>query len=173
MPRRRFAIALALCFASPASAQEAAPVFTPAQVELVERLESELRCVVCQNQTIADSNAPLAGDMRRLVRERVLEGEGETEVKAFMTARYGEFVLFRPVFAPHTWALWAAPLLALLLGLWLAWRFYGQRGAAEVSTVDHEALSEADEARLAAMLGRTDGSEGELDGNQEPEHSAR
>jgi cytochrome c-type biogenesis protein CcmH len=80
-----------------------------------EALFEELRCVVCQNQSIAQSDADLARDLRQLVRERLAAGENEGEVKAFLVERYGEFILLRPPLRPATYILWLAPLL---LGLW-------------------------------------------------------
>ena len=79
-------------------------------------LFSELRCVVCQNQSIAESDADVARDLRAIVREQISEGRTDGEIKQYLTARYGEFVLLRPVFAWHTLVLWAAPLAALLVG---------------------------------------------------------
>ncbi len=74
-----------------------------------------LRCLVCQNQSIDDSNAPLAKDLRRLVRERLVAGDGDQEVKDYIVARYGDFVLLKPPFKPITYALWLGPGLMLLL----------------------------------------------------------
>jgi cytochrome c-type biogenesis protein CcmH len=85
-------------------------------------LSLELRCLVCQNQSIDDSDAPLAQDLRVLVRARLQAGDTDDEIRAAIVARYGEFVLFRPVFAWHTAPLWLTPLLLMLFGLWLALR---------------------------------------------------
>ena len=74
-----------------------------------ETLVRELRCLVCQNQPIADSNAPLAKDLRRQVREMLLSGSSDSEIYSFMTDRYGDFVLYRPPFVQRTWLLWLAP----------------------------------------------------------------
>lgn len=81
-----------------------------------ERLTFELRCLVCQNQNIADSNADLARDLRDQVREMLLAGKSDEEILTFMTDRYGDFVLYRPSFSPRNWLLWGAPLLFLGLG---------------------------------------------------------
>lgn len=81
-----------------------------------EAIGAELRCVVCQSESIEESGAPIAGDMRRLVRERIKAGDSDAEVKAYLVARYGNYVLMRPPLAPETLALWAAPILALGLG---------------------------------------------------------
>jgi hypothetical protein len=79
----------------------------------------ELRCLVCQGQSIADSNAELAGDMRALVRQRIAAGESPEQVRAWLIERYGDWVSYRPPVEPLTWPLWAAPLLLLLCGAWL------------------------------------------------------
>ena len=85
-------------------------------------LAQELRCLVCQNQSIDDSDAPLARDLRLLVRTRLLAGDSDAQIRSLLAARYGEFVLFRPVMAWHTAFLWLLPLLVLLFGFWLARR---------------------------------------------------
>lgn len=79
-----------------------------------QHISKELRCVVCQNQNIDDSAAPLARDMRLLVRERLTLGDTDDQAKAFLVARYGNFVLLRPPFQPDTWALWLGPLVILV-----------------------------------------------------------
>lgn len=89
----------------------------PKQQESYETLTKELRCLVCQNQTIADSNAELAGDLRRQVYEMLQQGKTEQEIIRFMTDRYGDFVLYKPPFAGKTSLLWIAPVLFLLMGL--------------------------------------------------------
>lgn len=81
-----------------------------------ERLVRDLRCLVCRSESIADSNAPLAADLRREVEELMRAGKTDDEIQAFMTARYGDFVLMRPPVAPRTWLLWAAPALFVVCG---------------------------------------------------------
>src|ERR1700747_2502545 len=91
----------------------------PAQTELdarLKHLETELRCLVCQNQTLADSNAPLAEDLRREVRELAKSGKSDTEIKQYLIARYGDFVLYRPPLQWNTWLLWLGPFLLLAGG---------------------------------------------------------
>ena len=83
----------------------------------VAALADELRCLVCQNQTLADSNAPLAVDLRNQMREQLAKGASEREVREFMVARYGDFVLYRPPFKATTALLWAGPALLLVLAL--------------------------------------------------------
>ncbi len=79
-------------------------------------LGKELRCLVCQNQSIDDSNADLARDLRRIVRERLLAGDSDGEIKSYLVSRYGDFVLLKPPFKAKTYALWLGPALILLLG---------------------------------------------------------
>ena len=89
----------------------------PAEQARYERLIRDLRCLVCRSESIADSNAPLAADLRREVESLMREGKSDAEIHAFMTERYGDFVLLRPPVAPRTWLLWAAPALFLAGGL--------------------------------------------------------
>lgn len=89
----------------------------PAEEARAQALEREIRCVQCQNEPIAQSTADIAVDMRSLVRERVAAGDSDAEIRAFFRQRYGDFVLFRPPWDGRTWALWAAPLALLALGL--------------------------------------------------------
>jgi len=93
-------------------------------------LMEQIRCLVCQGQSIADSDAELAGDMRSMVRERVAAGERPEAVRAWLIERYGAWISFRPPVEPLTWPLWAAPLLLLVGGLWLARRRIRRRRAA-------------------------------------------
>lgn len=139
-----------LLAAAPARAVEPDEVLADAHLEARARaISSELRCLVCQNQSIDDSSAPLARDLRLLVRERLKQGDGDPAVRDFVVARYGEFVLLRPTFGPHTWALWLTPLLVLgagATGLALAARRRPRAVAAP--------LTEAERAALDAVLRR-------------------
>jgi len=92
----------------------------PALQDRYDRLVHELRCLVCQNETIADSNASLAADLRRELREMIKAGKTDTEIRAFLTERYGDFVLYMPPVTPRTWLLWAAPALLLFGGAAIA-----------------------------------------------------
>jgi cytochrome c-type biogenesis protein CcmH len=92
-----------------------------------ERITGELRCLVCQNESIADSNVQLAGDLRRQVREMLVAGKSDDAIFGFMTDRYGEFVRFRPPLEPKTLALWGAPFIMLLLGSVIIYRVARQR----------------------------------------------
>jgi cytochrome c-type biogenesis protein CcmH len=104
--------------AAPALAVQPSEMLPDPQLEQRARqLSQELRCMVCQNQSIDDSDAPLAKDLRLLVRERVKAGDSDSQIIDYMVARYGEFVLLKPRVAWHTAALWAAPAAALIAGI--------------------------------------------------------
>ena len=112
----------------------------------VHAVATELRCLVCQNQTLAESNAPLAIDMRNQIREQMKAGASDRDVVEFLVARYGDFVLYRPPFKASTVALWAGPFVILALGAWVLLRRLRRRPAAEPE------LSEAERARAAKLL---------------------
>jgi cytochrome c-type biogenesis protein CcmH len=118
----RYALLLVAMFlACPAFAIDAGRAFDdPAEQERYERLIQDLRCLVCQNQSIADSNATLASDLRREVRDLMEAGQSDEQIRSFMTERYGDFVLYRPPVRPRTWLLWSAPALLLLAGIGIA-----------------------------------------------------
>jgi cytochrome c-type biogenesis protein CcmH len=115
---RAAALAALLLIAAPAAAVDTGQRFeNPAEQARYERLIRDLRCLVCRSESIADSNAMLAADLRREVESLIREGRSDEEIYAFMTERYGDFVLLRPPVAPRTWLLWAAPALFLAGGL--------------------------------------------------------
>lgn len=103
-------------------------------------LINELRCLVCQNQSIAESNAPLAADLREQVRAQIAAGRSDAEIAKFLTARYGDFVLYRPPFKPRTWLLWAGPFVLLLLAGGLAAMFVRRSRSAETPAPDPKVL---------------------------------
>ncbi len=109
-------LALAALPAGAQPAQAEAPAADPAIEARMVRITAELRCLVCQNQTIADSNAALAIDLRRETRALLTQGKGDGEVIDYMTARYGDFILYRPPLRPATALLWFGPALMLLGG---------------------------------------------------------
>jgi cytochrome c-type biogenesis protein CcmH len=118
---RHIVLALAcwgvLAAAHPALAVQPDEVLSDANLEARARaLSRELRCMVCQNQSIDDSDAPLAKDLRVLVRERLTKGDSDEQVMDYLVSRYGEFVLLRPTFEWHTAVLWLTPLIVLLVG---------------------------------------------------------
>lgn len=109
-------------------AVDSAPAFEDAALQTrYEHLTRQLRCLVCQNETIADSNATLAQDLRRELREQIGAGRSDAEVLKFMTDRYGAFVLYKPPFEGRTLLLWLAPALMLLIGVIVAVRILRQR----------------------------------------------
>jgi cytochrome c-type biogenesis protein CcmH len=128
----------------------------PGLEERARSLSRELRCMVCQNQSIDDSNAPLARDLRLLVRERLKAGDSDGKVIDFVVDRYGEFVLLRPRFAWHTALLWLAPVALLASGALTLLVFMRRRAASAggVGTAEPAPLSPEEEKRLAAILRR-------------------
>jgi len=142
------ALLLAALLAAPLAAKEAAPAAAdPVLEKRVMALAEELRCLVCQNQTLADSNAPLAEDLRNQLRERMREGKSDREVVDFLVERYGDFVLYRPPLKATTVLLWFGPLLLLAAGFAVLLRRVQRRRAAVESGV-----SEADRKRAAELL---------------------
>ncbi len=115
---KRFAAILLALYAINAYAVDTLPPLeTEEKRSLYQKLLDEVRCMVCQNQNLRDSNAPLAKDMRRELRRMVEEGAGEDEVKQFLLDRYGDFALYRPRLAPNTLVLWAGPGVVVLIAL--------------------------------------------------------
>lgn len=118
----------------------------PALEQRVQGLAHELRCLVCQNQSLAESNAPLAVDLRNQIREQLAKGATEREVVDFMVARYGDFVLYRPPLKASTVALWVGPFALLVAGALLLWRRLARRRVPEPQ------LSDAQRSRAAKLL---------------------
>lgn len=115
---RRYLVILMLLLATPLLAEEAKQLAIDPQLEIqVHRLSTELRCLVCQNQTLADSDAPLAEDLRVEIREMAAQGKSDQEIIDYLVARYGDFVLYRPPVKATTVLLWAGPFMLLLAGL--------------------------------------------------------
>jgi cytochrome c-type biogenesis protein CcmH len=133
-----------------AMANEAKPTdLDPVAQKRLIGLASELRCLVCQNQTIADSNADLAADLRREIREQIQAGKTDAEIRDFMTTRYGDFVLYRPPLKATTVLLWFGPALLLVVGFVVLVRVMrSRRRRAEAE----RPLSDADRSRAAALL---------------------
>jgi cytochrome c-type biogenesis protein CcmH len=124
----------------------------PALESRARALSQELRCMVCQNQSIDDSDAPLAKDLRVLVRERLSAGDSDNQVIDFLVARYGEFVLLRPRVTAHTLLLWLAPFAALLIGGWAVIAFIRRRGNESQMARAQEQLTPAEQSRVAELL---------------------
>jgi cytochrome c-type biogenesis protein CcmH len=123
----------------------------PALEQRARAISGGLRCLVCQNQSIDDSDAPLARDLRLLVRERLTAGDDDKTVVAFVVARYGDFVLLRPPFNARTLMLWAAPFLILLAGAGFVWRRGRQRAGEEAASP--APLTEEERRRIDSLLG--------------------
>lgn len=143
--------ALLLAFALPAAADEPAPALKQAQPNADDpeiearliRLAEDLRCLVCQNESLAGSHAELAEDLRREIREQMKAGKNDKEVVAYLTERYGDFVLYRPPFKPVTYLLWLGPLLFLGIGLTIWFMTLKKRRALKETPVDEKQLAAA------------------------------
>ena len=146
------ALALAAAIGAGAAAEGAKEASAAAGAQALERramrLAEELRCLVCQNQTIADSHAPLAEDLKQQIREQLRAGRSDEQIRGFMVGRYGEFVLYKPPLKPATVLLWAGPFVILVLALGGLVVHLRRRREAPVQAE----LSDEDRARLAALL---------------------
>ena len=141
---------VALAYGPAAVAQQPPPAAFSPEIETAGRkVGQSLRCVVCQNQSIEDSGAPLAADMRRLVRERLTAGDTPDQVRRYMTDRYGNFVLMRPPLQVDTLLLWFGPALFAIIAA-IGFVAYLRRGARALATP--EPLSEAESERLQTIL---------------------
>ncbi len=150
---RSFLIAGGMALAvltSPVAANEAQPTLNdPVVAKREVELAKQLRCLVCQNETIADSRAGLAVDLRNKLREQMAAGKTDAEIIAFMTERYGDFVLYRPPLKATTVLLWAGPFMLLALGILIGWRVVRARARA----ARPEPMSAADRERAERLLG--------------------
>src|SRR3954454_12326995 len=144
-------LAMSIASAAPAFAVQPDEIMAdPAKEARARELSRELRCMVCQNQSIDDSEAPLARDLRLLVRERIAAGDSDAQVMDFLVARYGEFVLLKPRLTEHTLLLWLLPPLALFGGGAALWAYHRRRiKPAEQAKIS---LSAEEEARLRQLL---------------------
>lgn len=148
---KRLALILCLMVAMPVYAVQPDEVLDdPVLEERARGISSGLRCLVCRNESIDESNADLARDLRLLVRERLVEGDTDDETTAYIVARYGEYVLLRPTFDGSSIALWLAGPLLLLAGLGLSLTYVRARSVAAAPA--EVALNEAEQARLDAIL---------------------
>ncbi|HEX8495171.1 MAG TPA: cytochrome c-type biogenesis protein [Pyrinomonadaceae bacterium] len=150
MKRARLLPALMLCLLPLALwANEAQPLAEdPALEKRVMALAEDLRCLVCQNESLAGSHAPLAVDLRQQIREQMKAGKSNQEIIAFMTERYGDFVLFRPPVKATTYLLWFGPFLLLAAGIFVQLRYLKKRR----ERVLDKPLSEAERKRVEALL---------------------
>lgn len=136
------------------AANEAAVAADPVAEKRLQGLSEELRCLVCQNQTIADSNAELAQDLRREIRGMIKEGKSDKEIVDFMVTRYGDFVLYRPPFKGITLLLWGGPLGLMVFGLFALQR-YLRRRTLRINAED-QPLSADESSRADALLKEID-----------------
>ena len=154
MLRRFTLVLLALLLSVPALAVQPDEILKDPALEARARaLSRELRCMVCQNQSIDDSDAPLARDLRVLVRERLAAGDSDGQVIDFLVARYGEFVLLKPRLTAHTILLWVAPFVVLIVAA-VAFLAAGRRRTAGAPETGRDPLSADEEARVAALIKR-------------------
>src|SRR5829696_8388244 len=153
---RALVLLLGLAAAMPALAVQPDEILGDPALESRARLLSrELRCMVCQNQSIDDSDAPLARDLRILVRERLKAGDNDNQVIDFLVARYGEFVLLKPRVAWHTAVLWGAPMVLLAGGALMLLMFSRRRGGATANAAAVD-LSPQEQARLSELTAQRD-----------------
>lgn len=149
--REFLCVLIAALIACTAFAREAVPAAAdPALEREAAAIASELRCLVCQNQSIAESNAPLAVDLRNQVREQLKEGRTRGEIRAYMVERYGNFVLYRPPVNAATLLLWLGPLLLLITGLAVLYSRIARRAT------QAQSLSETERERAAKLLAEGD-----------------
>ena len=150
---RLLGLLLALALALPLQAREAAPLAADEATEKrLVTISSELRCLVCQNESLAGSNAELANDLRREIRSMIRAGRSDAEITDFMVSRYGDFVLYRPPLKASTWLLWFGPALLFVGGL-AALLIYLRRRNSEI---DDKPLSAAEQQQADRLLDRKD-----------------
>ena len=145
---------LTLLLSAPAfsSTIDAYPFDDSEREKIYKKLIEELRCMVCQNQNLADSNAELAQDMRRKTYDLAKAGNSEQEIVDYMVQRYGDFVLYKPPFQINTLVLWIGPFLIFLVGVFVLIRFIRHKPDVDAST-----LSDTDKARAATLLNNNEG----------------
>ena len=149
----RFTLPLFLmCITAPlalAQVQTAQPLADDPVVEQrLHKLSQELRCLQCQNETLAESRAGLAEDLRREIREQIRAGKSDQEIISFLTQRYGEFILYRPPVKPKTYLLWFGPFVLLLFGLFILFRYVKRRQ----DLITEEPLSKSDKRQAEELL---------------------
>lgn len=149
---RLIVLLTALLLSVSLAAKEAAPLAEdPAVEKRMVNIAEELRCLVCQNESLAGSQADLAKDLREEVRGLIKSGKSDDEVKDFLVSRYGDFVLYRPQVKPITYALWAGPFILLLVGIVALVGFLRKRSQ-QVEQLEERPLSDADKKRAEALL---------------------
>lgn len=151
------ALLMALALAAPAGAVQPDEMLDdPVLEERARDISANLRCLVCQNESIDDSNAELARDLRILVRERLKAGDSDEEVVSYIVDRYGDYVLLKPPFKPTTYVLWFGPAVLALLAVAAGVAYYRRR-AHEAGSAEVAALSEEERRRLEALLKEEEG----------------
>jgi len=142
---------------------------TPEQEKIFHKLSGELRCLVCQNQAISDSNAGLASDLRVEIHGMLLAGKTEDEIVTFMVERYGDYVLYRPPFKPMTWLLWFGPFLAFAAGVFYVKRIVREQNAGDVVGD----LSEAEIERMSNLQSEAEALHGKGGKNKNDDNKGR
>lgn len=141
-------LATMLCFSS-SFAKDATPLAAdPVLEQRLISISEEMRCLVCQNESLAGSRSDLANDLRREIRTLIQEGKSDDQIRTFMVERYGDFVLYRPPVKPITWLLWIGPFVILLIGIVGLLNYLRRRNQSIPSTT----LSEKDNAKIDALL---------------------
>ncbi len=152
---RHLYLLIVLLFAALSPAHAVTPdevLKDPALEERAREISKGLRCLVCQNQSIDDSDATLAKDLRVLVRDRLTSGDTDEEVISYVVSRYGDFVLLKPPFNAETLLLWLGPFLLALVGLWAIIVFYRRAKTSQAASPATQPLSEDEKRRLDALL---------------------
>ena len=146
-------VLLLVLLAAPAQAVGVDPKLPdPAQETRARAISRELRCLVCQNQSIEDSNAPLAADLRQIVRERILAGDGDQQIRDYVVARYGDWVLLNPPFRLGTALLWIGPPILFSIAVFGLGLYYRRSRPAIAAAPPAEPLDAAERKRVAALL---------------------
>jgi cytochrome c-type biogenesis protein CcmH len=147
--KRAFALMLLLLACWIAQAKEAVPLANDPVVEQrLIAIAEEMRCLVCQNESLAGSRADLAEDLRRELRELIQQGKSDAQIEEFMVSRYGDFVLYRPKVKPITWLLWGGPFVLMMMGVAMLLAYLRRRER----EIDTPALSDEEKSRAQALL---------------------
>jgi cytochrome c-type biogenesis protein CcmH len=148
MKRIALLISLVMCFATVALAKEARPAEDPQIEQRMRALTEQLRCLVCQNETLADSRADLAEDLRKEIREQMKACKSDQEIIAFLTQRYGDFVLYKPPVKATTYLLWFGPFVLLFAGTGVLYRYLKKRR----ELIDEKPLTTDERKRAEEIL---------------------
>ena len=148
MKRIAFLLLLLLCFVGVMAAKDAPPNEDPQIEQRMKHLTEQLRCLVCQNETLADSRADLAEDLRKQIREQIKAGKSDQEIIAFLTDRYGDFVLYNPPVKMTTYLLWFGPFLFLGGGTVILYRYLSRRR----QMIEEKPLSDDERKRAEELL---------------------